>query len=94
DAGMTPAEALGAATGGAAAFMGLDRETGSITAGKRADMVLLDANPLEDITRVSRIAGVAVRGRWFDRAALARLLEDVNRSPDVAANDWPRVVKQ
>ena len=90
DAGMTPLEAIRAATLSAAEFMGFERETGSITAGKRADLVLLDGNPLEDITRVRRLAGVAVRGRWLDRTALARLLEDVAAAPDVAANDWPR----
>jgi imidazolonepropionase-like amidohydrolase len=94
DAGMTPLEALAAATSSAAAFMGLERETGSIAAGKRADLVLLDANPLDDVARVGQIAGVAVRGRWFDRPALKRLVDAVAASPDVAANDWPRVPKR
>ena len=94
DAGMTALEALQAATSSAAAFMGIDREAGSVAVGKRADLILLDCNPLEDISRVSQIAGVAVGGRWFDRPALARLLEDVAAAPDVAANDWPRVPKR
>lgn len=94
DARMTPAEAIRAATADAAAFMGIDRDTGTIAAGKRADMILLDGNPLDDITRVSHIAGVAVRGRWFDRPALARLADEVAAAPDVAANDWPRAPRR
>ncbi len=90
DTGMTPHEALQAATAHAAIFLGLDRELGSIEAGKQADMILLDANPLEDVTRISRISGVVVRGRYFDRQGLARILDDVAASPDVAVNDWPR----
>lgn len=90
DAGLTPHEALQAATLHAATFLGLDRELGSIDAGKQADMILLDANPLEDITRVSRISGVVLRGRSFDRASLTRLLDEVAASPDIAVNDWPR----
>jgi hypothetical protein len=52
--------------------------------------VLLDADPLADVANVSRIDTVIVRGRVFDRAARARLLDDVARAPDVAVNDWPR----
>lgn len=94
DAGMSPLEAIRAATADAAAFMGIDGDTGSIAVGKRADLVLLDANPLEDVSRTRQIAGVAVRGRWLDRAALVQLLDDVAAAPDVAANDWPRVPKR
>jgi imidazolonepropionase-like amidohydrolase len=90
DVGMTPYEALQAATLHAAEFIGLAREVGSIAAGKQADMVLLDANPLENIANISRIDGVILRGRHFDRSGIARILTDVSGSPDVALNDWPR----
>jgi imidazolonepropionase-like amidohydrolase len=90
DIGMTPHEALQAATVHAAAFMGLDREVGSIATGTQADMILLDANPLDDIAHISRISGVVLRGQYFDRSGLDKILDDVMASPDVAANDWPR----
>ena len=43
---------------------------GTIEPGKRADLVLVDANPLTDVANVGKISGVMVRGRWLDRAAL------------------------
>jgi imidazolonepropionase-like amidohydrolase len=90
DIGMTPHEALLAATAHAAAFMGLDRDVGSIETGRQADMILLDANPLDDIAHISRVAGVVLGGRYFDRRGLDKIVDDVAASPDVAANDWPR----
>jgi imidazolonepropionase-like amidohydrolase len=90
DVGMTPHEALLAATAHAAAFLGRDRQIGSIETGREADLVLLDANPLDDITYISRISGVVLRGRYFDRSGLDKILDAVAASPDVATNDWPR----
>ena len=90
DASLSPLEALRAATRDAAIFLGLDREIGTIAAGKKADLILLDADPLADMAHVSRISAVVLRGRLFDRAALTRLVDDVSRAADVAANDWPR----
>jgi hypothetical protein len=55
-----------------------------------ADLVLLDADPLDDIGTTRRIAGVVLRGRWLDRAALDRLLEAVERAEDRRVNDWKR----
>lgn len=73
--GLKPVEALRAATVNPAAFFGLERELGAIRPGYRADFVLLNGNPIEDIRRTRQIAGVARDGRWFDRAALDALLE-------------------
>ena len=65
--GMTPHEVLVSATGSAAEFLRLDH-TGTIAAGKSADFVVLEANPLEDITNTRRIESVYLRGEAVDRA--------------------------
>jgi imidazolonepropionase-like amidohydrolase len=90
DANLSPLDALRAATRDAAAFLRRDREIGTIAVGRRADLVLLEGNPLADIAHVAHISAVVVRGRLFDRAALTRAIDDVSRAPDVASNDWPR----
>jgi imidazolonepropionase-like amidohydrolase len=50
--------------------------TGTIAAGKRADLVLLDANPLQDIENSMKIAGVMVNGRWMSKAEIDKRLAD------------------
>jgi len=69
-AGMTPAEVLVAATSAGAALYGLD-EVGTVAAGNSADFIVLDANPLDDITNTRLIDAVYLRGSMVDRAALA-----------------------
>jgi imidazolonepropionase-like amidohydrolase len=78
EAGMTPAQALRAATGGAAEFMGRN-DVGIVKRGNLADLVLLDANPLENIRNTTRIAAVVANGRLYDRTALDRLLADAEK---------------
>jgi imidazolonepropionase-like amidohydrolase len=90
DANLSPLGALRAATRDAAVFLGRKQEIGTIAAGRMANLILLDADPLADIAHVSRISAVVLRGRLFDRTALTRLVDDVSAAPDVAANDWPR----
>src|SRR4030095_4978248 len=68
-AGMTPAEVLVAATKRSAEILGLG-ELGLGAAGKSADFVVLDANPLDDITNSRRIADVYLRGKHLDRARM------------------------
>jgi imidazolonepropionase-like amidohydrolase len=69
-AGMTPAQVLIAATRNGAELLGLVRETGSVEVGKYADFVVLDANPLDDITNTRRISSVYLKGVAVDRAGL------------------------
>jgi hypothetical protein len=73
-AGLTPADALRSATIDAARFSGQARDYGSIEAGKVADMILLDANPLADIRGTREIAGLFFNGQYLDRSALDELL--------------------
>jgi imidazolonepropionase-like amidohydrolase len=64
-AGLTPLEVLRSATVGGARAMGMERELGTIAAGKRADLVILDADPLADVANLSRIDRVVRAGRVF-----------------------------
>lgn len=73
-AGLTPRAALRAATTGAADFLEARDSLGTIREGAFADLVLLDGDPLADIAQTQRIRAVFARGRYFDRAALDRLL--------------------
>jgi imidazolonepropionase-like amidohydrolase len=70
-AGMTPAQAIVAATRTSAEVLRLD-SLGTLATGKSADFIVLNANPLDDITNTRRIAQVYLRGRLVDRAALSR----------------------
>jgi imidazolonepropionase-like amidohydrolase len=74
EAGLSPLEALQAATRNPAEFFGWLDERGTIEKGKAADLVLLDADPLADIHNTTKIRAVILDGRWLDRAALDRLL--------------------
>lgn len=77
EAGLPPLAALQAATIAPARFLSATDSLGTVEPGKLADLLLLDANPLEDITATTRIAAVIANGRFYDRAALDELLEGV-----------------
>ena len=70
-AGLTPFEALQTGTANVAQFLGL--KTGAIKTGHEADLVMLDANPLDDISNTRRVHGVMVRGRWHSGADIEAL---------------------
>jgi imidazolonepropionase-like amidohydrolase len=73
-AGLTPYQALETATRNPAEFLGALEEWGTIEPRKRADLVLLAANPLEDITATERIEGVSIGGHWLPKAELAAMI--------------------
>jgi tetratricopeptide (TPR) repeat protein len=84
-AGLTPMQALQTATLNPARFLGRERDLGTIEEGKIADLVLLNANPLDDITNTTKIVSVIYGGRLLPRAALDDMLSQV----EVAANRQP-----
>jgi imidazolonepropionase-like amidohydrolase len=82
--GLTPLEALQAATSDAAKFLGHEGEFGVIANGARADLVLLDENPLEKISNTTRIAAVIRDGVYLDRQALDKLLRQAKEAAKLA----------
>ena len=70
EAGLTPAEALRAATINAAKFLGREKEQGTVEAGKLADLVILDTDPLADIRNIRKIHRVIKGGVIYDPAQL------------------------
>src|SRR5207302_3601046 len=70
NAGMTPAQLIVSATSRAAQYLKLDR-MGVLAAGKEADFLVLDGNPLDNITNTERISRIYIKGVEVDRAALA-----------------------
>ncbi len=73
-AGFTPLEALQTATINPALFFGMEDQAGTVEKGKFADLVLLSANPLEDIANTQKIAAVIVNGRYLRRADLDKMV--------------------
>src|SRR5262249_22947799 len=79
EAGLTPMAALQAATRNPARYLDRLNDLGTVEKGKIADLVLLDANPLDDIRNTQRIAAVVIRGKLLDHAALRKLLAEVEQ---------------
>lgn len=79
DAGIPPADVLKSATLVPARFCGVGDRLGSVTEGKTASLVLLNANPLSDITNAKQIEAVFLRGRYFDRPRLNKLLREASK---------------
>jgi Amidohydrolase family len=77
NAGLSPFETLRAGTSGPAKFFGESGQWGQVIVGARADLLLVDGNPLADVGNASRQAGVMVRGRWLPHSEIADLLADI-----------------
>jgi imidazolonepropionase-like amidohydrolase len=78
--GMTPLAASQTATINPARHFGLEQTAGNVASGRRADLVLLDENPLADIASVRRIRSVMVAGRLLEREALDKMLAQVKKA--------------
>ena len=85
-AGLTPAEALRAATLHPAQALGAIDSLGTAEGGKLADLVVLDADPLQDIGNARKIRGVVLNGRFLDRSALDQLLAEAERAANTSQN--------
>jgi hypothetical protein len=96
DAGLTPEEALDSATRLPCVWLGVESDRGTVEVGKRADLVLLDADPRENIAHTRRIAGVLISGRWSDRAALDAMLADLAERNTATKDqfDWLEFLKK
>jgi imidazolonepropionase-like amidohydrolase len=84
DYGMSPYDVLKTSTYNPAVYLGELDEFGTVEAGKRADLVLLEENPLEDIANTRQIAGVMAQGRYYTRADLDLMLEAVAQDYEAA----------
>lgn len=95
-AGLTIPEALNSATLLSAQWLGVDKQIGSIEAGKFADLVLLDKNPLNDINNTRKIAGVFVNGKWLDKTKLNAMLADLAKrnTADKDKFDWKTLISK
>jgi hypothetical protein len=81
EAGLTPYQALESGTRNVAEFFGTSAERGIVAPGKRADLILVEANPLQDVTNASKIAGVMVRGRWLAKDEIEKRLRGLEVPP-------------
>jgi len=82
--GLTPLQALRAATLDGAAYIGLDGDLGSIEPGKLADLAVLEKNPLEDVRNTESVLYVMVNGRIFD----TRTMDQIGNHPATRPRPW------
>jgi imidazolonepropionase-like amidohydrolase len=79
-AGLSPQQILSEGTQQVARYFGAEQEFGSVSAGQRADLLLVNGNPLSDLANVARRAGVMVNGRWLPEAEIQARLERIAAS--------------
>lgn len=86
--GMSPAEAIEAATRRSAEFLGIADSVGTVEPGRVADLVLVDGDPLRDIRAIRAVHAVVLRGRFLGPDELERARAEVRAAPDLRENDW------
>jgi imidazolonepropionase-like amidohydrolase len=91
DAGLTNYAVLEAGTRNAHEYFGSINKLGTIEKGKQADLILLNANPLEKITATEDRAGVMLKGKWYTQAELDRWLDEI--APKIANSMLPEEKK-
>jgi adenine deaminase len=67
---------------------GIESIVGTVETGKKADLILLEANPLENINNTKKIAGVFVNGHWLDKSKIKADLADLSKRNTAAKADW------
>lgn len=77
ESGLTPYEAIREATVAPAVFLRKENEFGSIGVGKRADLLLIEGNPLQSVAHLKELVGVMVRGKWLPSERLHQMLADL-----------------
>ncbi|MEO6904388.1 MAG: amidohydrolase family protein [Bacteroidia bacterium] len=89
-AGLSTEEALVSATRLPATWLGIEDKIGTVEVGKYADLILLDANPLENINNTRKISGVFVNGQWLNRKRIDAMLSDlaIKNNADKNKYDW------
>jgi imidazolonepropionase-like amidohydrolase len=88
-AGFAPMEALQAATRGAALFLGREKDFGTVEAGRAADLVLLSADPVENIANTRKVWAVIRNGGYYDRASLDTLLARAKEAAAAVVDEKP-----
>ncbi len=87
-AGMSAQEVLYSATKLPATWLGIESLVGTVEVGKKADLILLDANPLDNIKNSRKIAGVFVNGNWLNKSKIKADLDDLSKRNTAAKGDW------
>jgi imidazolonepropionase-like amidohydrolase len=76
-AGMTPYQIIESGTRNAAAYLNASEQFGVVAVGKQADLILVNANPLKDVSKVASRAGVMIRGRWIAESEIRKRLDEI-----------------
>lgn len=80
DVGLTPYEALRSSTTTPFEYLGEAGRAGTIEVGKQTDLLLVDENPLRDVSAASKITGVLIRGRWIGREEIHKTMQGIAAS--------------
>jgi imidazolonepropionase-like amidohydrolase len=87
-AGLSNQEVLNTTTSLSAKWLGIEKLVGTVEVGKKADLILLEANPLIDIKNSKKIAAVFINGNWLDKSKIKADLADLSKRNTAAKGDW------